>query len=101
MKSIKMNVKKLKKIKCLNQYKTKIKRESYIDILQRKQTRTLFKLRIRIINVGNNFKNKYEDLISQRCKKEIDDEKYLFTKCEKLADIQNKYDINDPSEMLK
>ena len=95
MKSIKMNVKKFKKIKCLNQYKTKLKRESYIDILQPKQTRTLFKLRTRIINVRNNFKNKYE------CKKEIDDEKYLFTKCEKLADIQNKYDINDPSEMLK
>ena len=35
---------KLKKLKCLKQYKTKIKRERYIDILQQKQTRILFKL---------------------------------------------------------
>ena len=26
--------------------------------------------------------------------------KKLFTKCEKLADIQNKYDINDPNEVF-
>ena len=35
---------KIKKLKYLNQYKTKIKRERYIDILQQKQTRILFKL---------------------------------------------------------
>ena len=34
--------KKLKKLKCLNQHRTKIKRERYIDILQQKQTRILF-----------------------------------------------------------
>ena len=91
---------KLKKLKCLNQYKAKIKRERYMDILQQKQARILFKLRTRMISVRNNFKNKYEDLMCPRCKKEIDDEKYLFTKCEKLADIQNKYNINDPNEVF-
>ena len=35
-----------------------------------------------------------------RCKKEIDDEKHLFTKREKLANIQNKYSINDPNEVF-
>ena len=35
-----------------------------------------------------------------RCKKEIDDEKHLFKKCEKLVDIQNEYNINDPSEVF-
>ena len=64
---------KLKKLKCLNQYKTKIKRERYIDILQQKQTRILFKLRTRMINVRSNFKNKHEDLMCPRCKKEIHD----------------------------
>ena len=68
---------KLKKLKCLNQYKAKVKRERYMDILKQKQTRILFKLRTRMINVRNNFKNKYEDLMCTRCKKEIDDEKYL------------------------
>ena len=48
----------------------------------------------------NDFKNKYEDLMCPRCKKEIDDVKYLFTKCEKVADIQNKYNINDPNEVF-
>ena len=68
---------KLKKLKCLNQYKAKVKRERYMDILKQKQTRILFKLRTRMINVRNNIKNKYEDLMCTRCKKEIDDEKYL------------------------
>ena len=91
---------KLKKLKCLNQYKAKIKRERYMDILQQERVRVLFKVRTQMISVRNNFKNKYEDLMCPRCKKEIDDEKYLFTKCEKLADIQNKYNINDPNEVF-
>ena len=53
-----------------------------------------------MIDVRNNFKNKYEDLMCPRCKKKIDDEKHLFTECEKLADIQNKYNINDPNEVF-
>ena len=32
--------------------------------------------------------------------RKIDDVKYLFTKCEKLTDIQNKYNINDPNEVF-
>ena len=91
---------KLKKLKCLNQYKAKIKRERYMDILQQERVRVLFKVRTRMISVRNNFKNKYEDLMCPRCKKEIDDEKHLFTKCEKLVDIQNKYNINDPNEVF-
>ena len=91
---------KIKKLKYLNQYKTKIKRERYTDILQQKQTRILFKLKTRMINIRSNFKNKYEDLMCSRYKKEIDDEKHLFTKCKKLADIQNKYNINDPNEVF-
>ena len=55
-----------KKLKCLNQYKTKIKRERYIDILQQKHKRIIFKLRTRLINVRNNFKNKYKDLMYPR-----------------------------------
>ena len=71
-----------------------------MDILQQKQARILFKLRTRIISVRINFKNKYEDLMWPRCKKEIDDEKHLLTKSEKLANIQSKYNINDPNEVL-
>ena len=91
---------KLKKLKCLNQYKAKIKRERYMDILQQERVRVLFKVRTQMISVRNNFKNKYEDLMCPRCKKEIDDEKHLFTKCEKLVDIQSKYNINDPNEVF-
>ena len=92
--------KKLKKLKCLNQYKTNIKRERYIDVLQQKQSRILFKLRTKMINVRNNFKNKHEDLMCPRCKKEIDDEKHFFIKCEKLTNLQNKYNINDHNEVF-
>ena len=90
----KRECKKLKKLKCLNQYKTKIKRERYMVILQQNRERILFKLRTRmIISVRNNFNNKYEDLMYPRCKKEIDEEKHLFTKCAKLTGIQNKCNI--------
>ena len=51
-------------------------------------------------NVRSNFKNKYEDLMCPSCKKKIDDEKYLFTKCEKLADIHIKYNKNNPNEVF-
>ena len=70
---------KLKKLKYLNQYKTKITLERYMDIPQQKQARILFKLRTRMVSVRNNCKNKNEDLICPRCKEEIDDEKNLFT----------------------
>ena len=83
---------KLKKLKCLNQYKAKIKRERYMDILQQERVRVLFKVRTQMISVRNNFKNKYEDLMCPRCKKEIDDEKHLFTKCENTD--QPTYKIN-------
>ena len=53
-----------------------------------------------MISVRNDFKNNYEDLMCPRCKKEIYIEKHLFTKCKKLAVIQNKYNINDPNEVL-
>ena len=66
-------------------------------ILQQKRKRILFKLRTRMISVRKNFKNKYKDLMCPRCKKEINHEKHLFTKCEKLAGIQNKCNINDPN----
>ena len=51
-----------------------------------------------MVNVRSNLKSKYEHLMFPWWKKEIDDEKHLFTKCEKLADIQNKYNMNDPNE---
>ena len=53
-----------------------------------------------MISVRNSFKSKHEDLMCPRCKKEIDDEKHLLTKCQKLAGIQNKYNINDPNKVF-
>ena len=42
---------KFKKLKCLNQYKARIKREICMDILQQKQARILFRLTNRMISV--------------------------------------------------
>ena len=49
---------KLRKLKCLNQDKTNIKRERYIDILQQKQAKR-FKLTTRMINVRSSFKKRW------------------------------------------
>ena len=42
-----------------------------MDILQQKQARILLKLKTQIINVRNNSKSKYENLMCPKCKKEI------------------------------
>ena len=40
-------------------------------------------------------------LCAQNARKRLDwCEKHLFTKCEKLANMQNKYNINDPNGVL-
>ena len=63
--------KKLKKLKCLNQYKAKIKHERYMDILQQKQARILFKLRTRMISVRNNFQRNMKTLCAQDARKRL------------------------------
>ena len=72
-----------------------------MDILQQKQARTLFKLRTRMNNFRSNSKNKYEDVMCPRCKNEIDDEKDLFTKCEKLADIRVPINLRTTKKMTR
>ena len=62
---------KLKKLKWLNQCKAKIKRERYMDILQQKQGRILFKLRTRMISVRNNFKRNMKTLCAQDARKRL------------------------------
>ena len=37
-----------------------------------------------MISIRNNFKNKYEDLMCPRCKKEIDDKKTFICKMSKI-----------------
>ena len=84
----------------LKAIKRHLKCERHVDMLQQKQAGILFKLRTWMVSVRNDFKSNYEDLMCPRCEKEIDSEKHLFIKCKKLADIQNKYNINDPNEVL-
>ena len=90
----------LKKLKYLNQTKTEIKCEKYINSLKQKKAIIMFTLRTRMINLRNNFRNKYQDYMCPRCENDIDDEEHLFNKCEKLKALRKKYDINNYFEVF-
>ena len=69
-------------------------KEKYMSKLSRSEASTILKLRTRMINLKNNFRNIYKHVILYpRCKKEQDMEEHLFGKCEKLKDLYIKYSI--------
>ena len=49
-----------------------------------KQAKIIFKIRTRMLNVKNNFKNGYVDLSCPVCKIDEDSQEHMLTKCLKL-----------------
>ena len=75
----------LSKLKTLNKYKREPKREQYIKSLTRSEASVIFKLRTRMLNLKNNFRNnKKGDISCQRYHKEIDNEQHLLERCNQL-----------------
>ena len=86
--------KNLSKLKYLFKHKQEMMKEKYMSKLLRSEASTIFKLRTRMINLKNNFRNIYKhDILCPRCKKEQDMEENLFGECEKLEDLYIKYNI--------
>ena len=62
---------KLKKLKCLNQYKAKIKRERYMDILQQKQARIYLKWELELLVLELILKTNMKTLCDQDARKRL------------------------------
>ena len=86
----------------LNKYKKEPKREQYIKSITRSEASIIFKLRTRMINLKNNFRNNTNgDILCPRCHKEIDNEQHLFERCNQLEDLYRKYQIKSYEEIFE
>ena len=53
------------------------------------QARLLFKIRTRMLNVKNNYRNGHNELSCPICKDGIDSQEHMMMECEKLGDLLN------------
>ena len=75
----------LSKLTTSSKYKKEPKRE-YIKSLTWSEASIIFKLRTRMLNLKNNFRNNTNwDILCPRCYKEIDNEQHLFEQCNQLV----------------
>ena len=92
----------LSKLTTLNKHKKEPKREQYIKSLTQSEASIIFKLRTRIINHKNNFRNNTNgNILCPRCHKEIDNEQHLFEWCNKLEDLYWKYKIKSYEDIFE
>ena len=49
--------------------------------MTRKETSTIFKARARMLDIKNNFKNKYATLHCRKCNEEIETQEHIFETC--------------------
>ena len=92
----------LSKLTTLSKYKKEPKREQYIKSLTRSEASIIFKLRTRMLNLKNNFRNNTNgDILCPRCHKEIDNKQHLFERCIQLEDLYRKYKIKSYEEIFE
>ena len=92
---------KLSKLTTLNKYKKQPKPEKYIKELKRTEAAIIFKLRTRMLNLRNNFRNTAKGKIEcPRCHQERDDENHLFERCTQLKLLYTKYKITTYEEIF-
>ena len=90
----------LSKLTTLSKYKKEPKREQYIKSLTRSEASIIFKLRTRMLNLKNNFRNNTNgDILCPRCHKEIDNK--LFERCIQLEDLYRKCKIKSYEEIFE
>jgi hypothetical protein len=77
------------KIKYLTQGKqswTPNRTEEYMNKLNRTEVSTIFKARTRMIDVKNNYKNKYKNLTCRACKNETETQEHILEECKAIHD---------------
>ena len=57
------------------------KREKYMDQMTRNQASAVFQARTRMLDVKNNFRNKYKDVICRFCAIDIETQEHVLEKC--------------------
>ena len=72
-----------------------------MEILSQQEAAIIFKAITRLLDLRNNFINKYKHFKYSRCSFGIDNENRLFTKCANIKDIRKKYNINEYYKIFK
>ena len=89
------------------------KRPVYMNKLNRKDVSIIFKARTRMLDIKNNYKNKYKDTMCRGCKNEIETQEHILNECpnfhknEKTKILQedlyseNKKELVETAKMLR
>ena len=73
-----------------------IKRPTYLDILTRSEASIIFKGRTRMLQVKQNYKNKYKDLVCRGCGQEEETQDHILQECIQIhEDEHTKTTINE------
>lgn len=73
-----------RKMEDLNKYKTEIKREEYLEQLNWKDARTIFKIRTRMSNLAANYKGSNENTMCKICGNAQETEKHIIDECQQV-----------------
>ena len=66
-----------------NQWKPGM-RQKYLNKLTRRQASTIFKARTRMLDVKNNFRNKYKDTLCRQCNQHLETQEHVLEECKSL-----------------
>ena len=61
-----------------------VKRQRYLDELSRANVSTIFQARTRMLDIKNNFRNKYPDITCRACKKEAETQEHVLETCQTI-----------------
>ena len=71
-------------------------RQKYMNTMTRKQASIIFKARTRMLDVKNNFRNKYKDTECRLCRVEKETQEHILMECSKLhQDESTKVNLDD------
>lgn len=69
------------KIKYLTEGYLRNEKTTYTDLLDRQQTSIIFKARCRMLDIKNNYKNKYTNNTCRLCKQQDETQEHIFERC--------------------
>ena len=82
------------KMTMIIQHKQKIKKEPYMQ-LTREHASTIFKIRTRMLDIKNNFRNKYNSSLTSRlCKTCMETQTHILEECDSLDIIRKQHGLD-------
>ena len=82
------------------------RRKPYMNKLNRKQVSTIFKARTRMLDIKNNFRGKYDNMLCRGCGQASETQEHVFEECptihpNEISKVLNEHIFNEDPEHLK